>query len=610
MAWRAPNLCDNPHTMSPSRPSFIARAIPIVVAIAIVVAFVAASAVIYGRRAVSDATEGVRMRAVQQTRSNLRLLEAELQTYRLLPVMLGEYPAVRTALSSGRVDDQLNTKLALLANRTGAPVIHALDTSGMTIAASNAARLDSFLGHDYRFRAYFTKAMASGSAEFFALGSVSGRPGLYLSRRIDQDGRALGVVVVKVEFDKIARAWIQDHMATFVTDPDGVILIASDPRLQFRTIAPLPANRRARVMLTRQFGDSPLAPAPLLLAGDRSRLIDGTPAVAVSVPVPVPVAGWRLVHMEPLDAALRIAASRTRAAAAVAALLMTGAVLAGFWLQARRRRNAGARAELEAEVARRTAELRATADRLQIEVEQREASDQRFRQAREELAHANRVGSIGTITASVAHEINQPVAAIRTFADNAAAFLARGEPDRAATNLQSIVELTSRIGSITAGLRRYARRGAGSIGPVALDEAIDGVRLLIGDRFRARGVVLDLPSGPEARVTVIAGRVRLEQVLVNLLQNALDAVAGRPDPRVGVTVGRKGRDVVLTVSDNGPGIAPAIADDLFTPFATSKTDGLGLGLGIARDIMTEFGGTLDLIPSPDGATFQMVLVKA
>lgn len=584
------------------------RLVPVMLSLTVVLTLVAASAVVYGRRAVADATDGVRMRAVQQTRSNLRLLEAELQTYRLLPVMLGEYPDVRAALTSGRVDDALNAKLALLAERTGAPVIYAMDTRGLTIAASNAGKPDSFLDHNYRFRDYFTGAMRTGSAEFFALGSVSNRPGLYLSRRIDQDGRPLGVVVVKVEFEKIARAWVQEKMATFVTNRDGVILIASDPALQFRTVAPLSSGRRARLRVTRQFGASALAPAPFRLAGDASRQADGTPAVAVSVPVPV--AGWNLTHLEPLDVALRAARARTRAATAVIALLLLGVMFAGFWLQSRRRRNAHARAELEAEVERRTAELSATAERLQIEVEQREASDQRFRQAREELAHANRVGSIGTITASVAHEINQPVAAIRTFADNAAAFLARGEPDRAATNLQSIVDLTSRIGSITAGLRRYARRGAGAITPVALDEAIDGVRLLIGDRFRAKGVTLDLPTGPEARVTVIAGRVRLEQVLVNLLQNALDAVAATPDPCVRVTLGRKGRDVVLSVSDNGPGIADAMADDLFTPFATSKKDGLGLGLGIARDIMTEFGGTLDLVPSERGATFQMTLVKA
>ncbi|MEG8045143.1 ATP-binding protein [Sphingomonas aerolata] len=583
-------------------------ALAVLMAFAALGVIVSVVASVYGRRTVADATAAVRLRAMQQTRSNLRLLEAELQTYRLLPVMLGEYTDVRAALASGTVDPALNAKLALLAARTGAPVIYALDPQGMTIAASNADRPDSFLGHDYRYRDYFTKAMASGATEFFALGSVSGRPGLYLSRRIDRAGQPLGVVVVKVEFDRIAQAWIQDHMATFVVDADGVILISSDPRLEFHTTRALSPARRRTLAQTRQFGTLPLLRAPLTLADDRSRLGDGTPAVTVSLPVPI--AGWHLVHMEPLDAALRSAAVRTRSATTIAALATIAAMLGAWWLHQRRKRNAGARAELEAEVARRTAELSATADRLQIEVEQREAADQRFRQAREELAHANRVGSIGTITASVAHEINQPVAAIRTFADNAAAFLARDEPARAATNLQAIVELTSRIGTITAGLRRYARRGAGSIGPVALDAAIDGVRLLIGDRFRAKGVTLDLPSGPEARLTVIAGRVRLEQVLVNLLQNALDAVAERPDARVDVTVGRKGRDVVLTVADNGPGIDPGIADDLFTPFATSKTDGLGLGLGIARDIMTEFGGTLDLVPAPQGAVFRMILVKA
>lgn len=594
--------------MRRTRSSLVTTALAVLMAFAALGVIVSVVASVYGRRTVADATAAVRLRAMQQTRSNLRLLEAELETYRLLPVMLDEYTDVRAALASGTVDPALNAKLALLAARTGAPVIYALDTQGMTIAASNADRPDSFLGHDYRYRDYFTKAMASGATEFFALGSVSGRPGLYLSRRIDRAGRPLGVVVVKVEFDRIAQAWIQDHMATFVVDADGVILISSDPRLEFHTTRALSPARRRTLAQTRQFGTLPLLRAPLTLADDRSRLGDGTPAVTVSLPVPI--AGWHLVHMEPLDAALRSAAVRTRSATTIAALATIAAMLGAWWLHQRRKRNAGARAELEAEVARRTAELSATADRLQIEVEQREAADQRFRQAREELAHANRVGSIGTITASVAHEINQPVAAIRTFADNAAAFLARDEPARAATNLQAIVDLTSRIGTITAGLRRYARRGAGSIGPVALDAAIDGVRLLIGDRFRAKGVTLDLPSGPEARLTVIAGRVRLEQVLVNLLQNALDAVAERPDARVDVTVGRKGRDVVLTVADNGPGIDPGIADDLFTPFATSKTDGLGLGLGIARDIMTEFGGTLDLVPAPRGAVFRMILVKA
>ena len=95
-------------------------ALAVLLAFAALGVIVAGVASIYGPRAVADVTASVRMRAVQQTRSNLRLLEAELQTYRLLPVMLGEYPAVRAALASGRVDPALNEKLAMLAERTGA----------------------------------------------------------------------------------------------------------------------------------------------------------------------------------------------------------------------------------------------------------------------------------------------------------------------------------------------------------------------------------------------------------------------------------------------------------------------------------------------------------
>ncbi|MET0375809.1 MAG: cache domain-containing protein, partial [Rhizorhabdus sp.] len=334
--------------MSRLRSSLFAVASTVLLAFAALGAIVAGVASIYGSQAIDDATAAVRTRAVQQTRGNLRLLEAELQTYRLLPIMLGEYPDVRAALASGTVDPLLNIKLAMLAERTGAPVIYALDTTGMTIAASNAARPDSFLGHDYRYRDYFTKAMASGATEFFALGSVSGRPGLYLSRRIDRDGRPLGVVVVKVEFKKIARAWIQDRMATFVTDPDGIILISSDPKLEFRTTRPLTPARRATLIETRQFGLSPLVPAPLTIADRASRLPDGTPAVAVSLPVPI--AGWKLVHIEPLDAALRAAAAKTRWATALTAVLTIATMLVAWQLYERRKRSVGARAELEAEV--------------------------------------------------------------------------------------------------------------------------------------------------------------------------------------------------------------------------------------------------------------------
>lgn len=173
----------------------------------------------------------------------------------------------------------------------------------------------------------------------------------------------------------------------------------------------------------------------------------------------MPLAGARLTYLQPLEPAEASAAANARVA--VLSLLIAAAVALAWLWRARVRRRAleEARSSLEGEVAARTADLRHANTRLIAESAEREAADPRFRAAREELAQANRLGSIGQITAGVAHEINQPVAAIRAFAENAGKFLDRTEPDRARTNLSHIVDLTDRIGRITGELRTFARRG-------------------------------------------------------------------------------------------------------------------------------------------------------
>jgi two-component system C4-dicarboxylate transport sensor histidine kinase DctB len=549
----------------------------------------------------AQAIETQRIDTMQQSRAALRLLESELQKFRLLPVVLSEYADLRAALQSGRVDGALNDKLALLAQNIGADAIFALDRHGTTIAASNADLPSSFVGQNYSFRPYYRLAWAKGGGEYYALGTVSRRAGLYLSRRIESPHGPIGVIVVKVEFGAIERAWSDRPSLSFVADANDVLLLSSDRALRFRALRPIDPHRRAQIKQALQFGGAPLTPLGIRIDRDgRTRMTDGSQAMTAILPVPV--AGWRLFHIEPIDAALNAAKQRSQVAAILFALLLSLLVGAGAWAIARRRRARDARAGLEREVALRTEDLAK-------EMDARAAADQRYRQAREELAHANRLGTLGTISAGVAHEINQPVATIRTFAENAAAFLDRAQPEQATANLREIVTMTDRIGSITAQLRRYARRGVGTIGPVGLADAIDGVRLLVGDRFRSAGVRLDLPV-PDPALRVRAGRVRLEQVLVNLLTNGLEAVRDHPDGWVAVTLREEGGRLVLDVRDSGSGIAPDMADQLFMPFATSKPGGLGLGLHIARDIMVEFGGTLSYVADDPHTLFRMTLDRA
>lgn len=543
-------------------------------------------------------------------RQQERLLNSELQRFRLLPIVLVEYPDVGEALRNGseQAARRLDDKLRGLAERTGAPVIYAIDRRGRTISASNAGEPDSFVGRDYGFRPYFRQAMQTGTSEYFALGNTSHRPGLFLARRIGSASAPDGVVVVKVEFDRIVQAWTSDSGATLLVDNHGVTAVTTDPQARFGLLRPVSPALRAAIEQSQQFGVQPLRPGPYRISGDRATDRDGAAFVVGDTPAPLP--GWRLLHIVPTKPALREADGWVRSATALLVIGLFGLSLVFIWRRTRAERAVLAREALEEEVARRTAELRATNDRLTVEITERIRADQRFRSAREELAQANRLGSLGSITAGVAHEINQPVAAIRTLADNACTFLSRTQPDKAAGNLATIVDLTERIGSIVQEMRRFARRGTHGLGPVSLDAVLDGTMLLIGDRFRTAGVALERPSGQPLPV-VKAGRVRLEQVLVNLLQNALDAVAGRPSPRVRLTVAEGPDGVELTVEDNGPGLDPAIATEIFTPFVTGKPDGLGLGLGIARDIMTEFGGMLEITPSTlGGAGFRIRMRRA
>jgi two-component system C4-dicarboxylate transport sensor histidine kinase DctB len=550
--------------------------------------------------------------AGQTARSHAGLLSSELQKFRLLPLVLVEYPDVATALDThapGAVA-RLNATLELLAERTDAAVIYVIDADGLTIAASNWRLPTSFVGQNYSFRPYFRDAMARGASELFALGTISGRPGLFLARRLAIGGRAVGTVVVKVEFDRLEAIWARTAGASFVTDAHGVILITSVPGWRFRATHPLDAATLAQARTTLQFGSAPPRAAPIALAGAAATANLGNGDARYRIgSLPVPLAGSRLVHLEPLAAPLAAATTRVRLWGL--GLLVVLGVAAGLAWRAREKRQLqrDAQAALEQEVVRRTAELSETNRQLTIESRERVEAERRFRAAREELAQANRLGSLGQITAGVAHEINQPVAAIRSFAENAGTFLDRDQIDPVRGNLAQIIGLTARIGSITAELRNFARRRTPARGAIAIGSVIDGALLILGERAREI-VTVDLPAG--MRETQVAGdRVRLEQILVNLLQNALDAVADAAAPRILIAAAAAGEDVVVTVGDNGRGVDPAIADQLFAPFVSAKPEGLGLGLAIARDIAREFGGELEIGSSTlAGAAFTLRLKRA
>lgn len=589
------------------------------------------------------ARDGALREAALQARStgqiNAALLRNNLDKFRALPFVLTQDVDLRAALqgASSRQIEALDEKLEALSSGVGASAIYVLDKKGLAIAASNWREPATFVGVDYEFRPYFQGSVVHGSAEHFALGTVSHEAGLYLSRRVDDaQGAMLGVVVLKVDFRDLEADWRQANAVIFVTDEHGVVLLGNIPDWRFRVLAPLSPALAETLRTSLQFGDAKFQPLPVtppLQATSNGQLIrtdDALPRAAAGAPLlhtTLPVIespGWTLHQLSPVQAAMNQASANAQLGA-----LLTQSVLAALIgvVLYRRHRNqeraeqqAAVQQQLAALVNERTAQLRDVNAKLVDEMDERQSAESQLHTMKDELVQASKLALLGQVAAGVAHEVNQPVAAIRAYADNAVEFLRRRDDGAVQENLSTIAALTDRIGHITGELRAFSRKAGATVGPTDLMEALEGAILLVGPRARRQGVTLQSPTRNQ-NCRVQANRVRLEQVLVNLLQNGLEALEGARNGRIVIALQDLGDTVQVQVHDNGPGLSDQARARLFTPFHTTKPDGLGLGLVISRDIVAEFGGelraarpddaSLSSPHAPDtGALFILTLRKA
>lgn len=501
-------------------------------------------------------------------------LKSELDKFSLVPQVLATDPEVRALLAGDRQrQGLLNRRLADLAAQTGASAIYLMDDTGTTLAASNWNLPTSFVGSNYGFRSYFAEAMTDGSSTEFALGTVSREPGLYIAERVRAGSETLGVVTVKVEFDAIEQSWREAAEAVFVTDADGVVLLASNPAWRFRTTRPSSAGNRDPARDRLRFGVASLEALPFANAGSEP----GSVALVEKVQ-PIATPGWDL-HLL-VDPAQRVSSATASGRLMVLLGLLVAGLIAGALVVLARRRAE----RVEAQLAERTATLR------------------------DQLLQANRLATLGQVTAGLGHEIRQPVAAMRIYAENGERLIAQGQTDAARENFAKITDLTTRIRQITEELLRFSRRGARDPRAMPLGQAIDGALLLLRDRIVRHGVEVSLPDPKLAQTLVRAEHVRLEQVLVNLLQNALDA--SPPDSAVAIEIILESEHCLLTVADRGAGIDETTRASLFQPFATTKEEGLGLGLVISQDIMRSLGGDLREDKAAVGARFTMVIPRA
>ncbi|QDH32883.1 sensor histidine kinase [Porphyrobacter sp. YT40] len=523
-----------------------------------------------------SALEETRAAATSQAAILAAGLESELNKFTLVPSVLAADPEVAALLAGERGQQAvLNRRLAALAQQTNAAAIYLMDARGTTLAASNWDRPDSFIGSNYGFRDYFAGALANGTRSEFALGTVSRRPGLYLAQRVGPAERPLGVVAVKVEFDSLEAKWRNAEDGVFVTDAGGIVLLASDPDWRFRAAPQAPGEAAPRDPARDAVRYGVAEPRPLALPGLGS---GASPVRMIEKIQPIAPVGWELHLLADPAPRVSVALANGRLAGVIALALLALAG-AGAWLWQRQR---------EARAAAATAAQTAT--------------------LREQLQQANRLATLGQITAGLGHEIRQPLAAMRVFAENGERLLAAARTEEAGENFARIAALAGRIGEITEEQLNFSRRSAEEPRLVTLAEVIDGSLLLLRDQIRQKELSLTLPAPEAAAGQVRARHVQLEQVLVNLLQNAVQACA--PGGQIALAIAAEGPALHLSVTDTGPGVPPALRDTLFQPFVTGKPEGIGLGLAIARDIMRQLGGDLVHEDTPGGARFTMVMPAA
>ena len=564
----------------------------------------------------------------RQLELHARTVESELGKYTYLPSLLELESSVSHLLADPTAQNRVtvNQYLEGLNRRSRSRAIYVLDTTGRVMATSNWRDADSYLGEDLSFRAYFQDAVRGQPGRFYGIGSTSGEPGYYLAHGLEEQGKIIGVAVIKVRLEALEERWQRARLEAYVSDENGIIILSSDPTRRLKSVRPLTADTKEQLARSLQYYWWPLNE---LQPVEREHLAEGVETVTFAASSGLAKdekevsylaqtrklndTPWEITLLTPLQDLRREAANQGMLVAVAFALL---AFLLIAWNERRkviatrlaaREALQEANNQLERKITERTAHLRASNERLKGQIRERRQAEDTLRHAQDELVQAGKLAAIGQMSTSIAHELNQPLAALRTLSGNTIRFLQRGDLKVAADNLNTINNLVDRMGRITANLRSFARRGDDQ-GQASLEKAVDATLQLLAVRLEASAVELHRDFSD---VQLKIDQTRLEQILVNLIGNALDAMQDQADPPRLWLEGESGDGKYrLRVRDNGPGIDPESRKHLFEPFFTTKPgeQGLGLGLTLSASLAAAAGGNLSVeFPATGGAAFVLLL---
>lgn len=515
-------------------------------------------------------------------------VDAELRRFSHLTYVLARDPYVIETASGGPTD-VLNRRLDAFAKRAGIDAIYLMDQGGHTISASNAHLPSSFLGQNYAFRPYFQDAVAGRQGAFYGIGATTGIPGYFFAEAVEAaPDDLLGAIAIKIDLYALQDSWRQAGERVMLTNADGVVLLASVPEWRYRTLAPLTDTQRARIDASRQFGKEDLLP------------LDWTPAANNAATFGTD----RFLHLTagglPNDWALHYfttdTQARTRAFLVTGLMLiLAGAAFIVFQIERTRRIGSALQRSVDEEAALRRANAR-----LAVEINERKRTEQRLQKTQSDLERAGRLAALGQLSSSVTHELGQPIAAMRNHL--AAAEMAQGS----SALTQKLQDLVGRMEGITRQLKFFSRKGRDNLELLDLKDTMQAALELMAPVLDHSDITVS-HAAPDAPVMLYANRLRIEQVMTNLLRNATQALDGAQDPRLEIEIAQDATGVWFEVRDNGHGLGDQSLSDLREPFATTRESGQGMGLGltISAGIVDDHRGTMTAENRAEGgATFR------
>lgn len=525
-----------------------------------------------------------------RNRSELRLalyvtnLMNDLQRNSVVPQLLARDPSLIDAL---RDRDFVNTSARLLSfvDEIGAASLTLLDRDGRAVAATDR----SVIGESRGNRPYFVNANRSNQTIYTTFRDDEGVYSFVYSRRVEDAGEGLGVIMVEVDVPRVQTGWSSFSDAVLVLDTEGIIIMTTEPRWRGLSEAEALAKQSApsaierAIQVTRGWA---ALPVDAYLRGE----------AVLRRETRVPHQGWRMVSFTTY-------ASVRQQVNTILALEVMGfaLLLAGiFWTSSRKT------ASRLVTFQRESAELRALNRRLQREIAEREKVEKTLEVAEQTIAQSSKLAALGEMSAAVSHELNQPLAAMKTYLAGARLLLQRDRPDEAVASFQRIDDLLERMGAITKQLKSYARKGDEAFAPVDTRAAVSSALAMMEPQLKTRAVNI-IRTMPDEAVMILGDRLRLEQVIINLLRNALDATLSAKDPTIEILLAA-GDTISLQIRDNGEGLQSL--DALFEPFFTTKApgDGVGLGLAISSGIVNDLGGRLTARNGANGgAIFEVQL---